>query len=486
MTSRVEATPAAGRVAPRSGGLRRTVVVALVVAATVVALASVLAVWVQRQVLDTNVYVRTSSAMLADPVVRTSVANYAVDELYRRVDVEAELEDVLPNDADRFSNLAAAALRPAAYQVVDRALRTSALASVWERANRQAHEQFVRSVVGGGGDSVSTEGGIVRLGLHPILVEATERIGLGESLAERIPADAGSIEVLRSDQLGAVQGSLRLLDAVAKFLPFVALGLYAAAVWLARDRRREALRDAGIGLVVGGGLMLLLVGAVRGIILDRLVTELDARNAAAAAWGIIASPLYGALWAVIALGAVVALGAVLAGPGRHSTAVRRSLTPYLEWRGFAIGMGTAVVLLLLLAGAIDSFVRFSWLVIFAALAGFGIEALRRQTMREFPNADRPALTDWLRTQWDRVSGRGRTAAQTARAKHAERTARSQTADVATILVASEPAAPAPTHPSPPAPSLDDLDRLERLAGLHQSGVLTDEEFTAMKARLVGL
>jgi len=485
MISRTDATPAAGAVATRSRRLRRAAVLALVVAATVAAFASVLAVWVQRQVLDTNVYVRTSSAMLADPAVRTAVANYAVDELYRRVDVAAELKDVLPNDADRFSNLAAAALRPAAYQLVDQALRTSTLAGVWEQANRQAHEQFVQTVLGGGGTSVSTEGGVVRLGLRPILVEATQRIGLGESLAARIPTDAGSIEVLRSNQLGTVQDSMRWLDAVAKFLPFVALGLYAAAVWLARDRRREALRDTGIGLVVGGGLMLLLVGAVRSIVLDRVVTQLDARNAAGAVWRIIASPLYGALWAVIALGAVVALGAVLAGPGRHSAAVRRSLAPYLEWRGFAIGAGTAVVLVLLLAGTIDSFLRFAWLVIFLALVGFGTEALRRQTLREFPDAERPALAGWLRARWDSLSGRGRTAAGTARARYGERTARSQAPDPATIAVASEPAAPASTPPSPPAPSFDDLDRLERLGGLHQKGVLTDEEFATMKARLVG-
>ena len=473
MTSEMEATPAAGVAVPRTGGLRRVAALALVVAATVAALASVLAVWVQRQVLDTDVYVRTSSALLADPAVRTAVANYAVDEVYRRVDVEAELEDVLPNDADRFSNLAAAALRPAAYQMVDRALQTSALESVWERANRQAHEQFVSSVVGGGGAGVSTEGGVVRLGLRPILVEATERIGLGESLAARIPADAGSIEVLRSDQLGAVQGSLRLLDAVAKVLPFVALGLYAAAVWLARGRRREALRDSGLGLVVGGGLTLLVVGAVRGIVLDRVVTELDARNAATAVWRIIASPLYGALWAVIALGTVLALGAVLAGPGRHPTAVRRSLAPYLEWRGFAIGTGVAVVLLLLIVGAIDSFVRVAWLVIFMALAGFGVEALRRQTLREFPDAERPALAGWLRSRWESVSGRGRTAAEAALAARAERGTRSQPADATTIDAV--PAAP-----------FDDLDRLERLGRLHQSGVLTDEEFAAMNAQLLNV
>ena len=494
MTAPTDTTPAAGMVASRSGRLRRAAALTLVVGATVVALASVLAVWVQRQVLDTDVYVRTSSALLDDTAVRTAVATYAVDELYRRVDVEAELEDVLPDDADRFADLGAAALRPVAYQVVDRALRTSVLASLWETANRQAHEQFVRSVVEGGGAGVSTEGGVVRLGLRPILVEATTRIGLGESLAARIPTDAGSIEVLRSNELKTAQDSLRLLDAVGTFLPFVALGLYAFAFWVARARRRQALRDAGIGLVVGGGLLLLFLGAVRTPVLDRVATEPEARDAANSVWRIVESPLTGALWAVIALGAVVTLGAMLAGPGRNATAVRRSLAPYLEWRGFAIGTGVALVLVLLLAGAIDSFLRFAWLVIFLGFAGFGIESLRRQTQREFPAAERPALAGWLRAQWDRLSGRGRSAAEAALAARAQRTMRSRAADAAPDVPAPVTSAPRPPVPSAspsagptaPPPSLDDLERLERLAGLHRSGALTDEEFAALKARLVDL
>jgi len=486
MTSRTDVIAGGEAIALRSGRLRRATVVALVVAATVAALASVVAVWAQRQLLDTNVYVGTSSAMLADPTIRTAVATYAVDEVYRRVNVEAELKDVLPTNVNRFSNLAAAALRPAAYQLVDRALQTSLLASLWEQANRQAHEQFVHTVVGGGGNVVSTTGGVVTLDLRPILVEATQRIGLGASLAARIPADAGSIEVLRSGQLATAQDALRLLDTVAKFLPFVALGLYAAAVWLARDRRREALRDSGTGLVVGGGLTLLLVGPVGGVVLDHVVSQPQAHDAAAAAWRIVESPLQGALWTIIALGAVVVTGAALAGPGTRPKALRRSLAPYLEWRGFAIGAGLAVVVLLLLTGTIDSFVRFAWLTIFATLAGFGIEVLRRQTTREFPNADRSALANWLRARWEILSDRGRTAAETARARYEEHTARSPATDTTTIAAGSEPTTPAPAHPSPLPPSHDDLDRLERLADLHDRGVLTDEEFETMKARLVRL
>jgi hypothetical protein len=46
----------------------------------------------------------------------------------------------------------------------------------------------------------------------------------------------------------------------------------------------------------------------------------------------------------------------------------------------------------------------------------------------------------------------------------------------------------PAPPSAPAPVAVDptTAQLERLAGLHSSGVLSDEEFAAAKARLLGL
>lgn len=55
--------------------------------------------------------------------------------------------------------------------------------------------------------------------------------------------------------------------------------------------------------------------------------------------------------------------------------------------------------------------------------------------------------------------------------------------VAQQVAATQP--PAPATPVPPA-SGDALDGLERLAALHQQGALTDAEFSAAKAKLLGL
>ncbi|MHA6507789.1 SHOCT domain-containing protein [Tessaracoccus sp. Y1736] len=50
-------------------------------------------------------------------------------------------------------------------------------------------------------------------------------------------------------------------------------------------------------------------------------------------------------------------------------------------------------------------------------------------------------------------------------------------------VAPAPAAPAPVAAEAPA---DPLAQLERLAALHEKGLLSAEEFTAAKAKLLGL
>jgi hypothetical protein len=50
--------------------------------------------------------------------------------------------------------------------------------------------------------------------------------------------------------------------------------------------------------------------------------------------------------------------------------------------------------------------------------------------------------------------------------------------------APPPPAP-PVQPTGPPPSSPMLDQVNQLAALHQQGVLTDDEFSAAKARLSG-
>lgn len=56
-----------------------------------------------------------------------------------------------------------------------------------------------------------------------------------------------------------------------------------------------------------------------------------------------------------------------------------------------------------------------------------------------------------------------------------------------IILINRSKAPAPPPPPtpPPAPSISTASELERLSSLHETGQLTDEEFAAAKAKLLG-
>jgi len=51
--------------------------------------------------------------------------------------------------------------------------------------------------------------------------------------------------------------------------------------------------------------------------------------------------------------------------------------------------------------------------------------------------------------------------------------------------AQAPAAEAPAPAAAPTPASPDLEQLKELAALHDQGVLTDEEFAAQKAKVLG-
>ena len=61
---------------------RRVAVGVLLAVATVALVLGVFALWVQRQVLNTNNWTATSTQLLADPKIEQAVGNYLVNELF--------------------------------------------------------------------------------------------------------------------------------------------------------------------------------------------------------------------------------------------------------------------------------------------------------------------------------------------------------------------------------------------------------------------
>jgi hypothetical protein len=437
----------------------RKLALALIVVASLLSFLAIFALWANRQLLNADNWADTSSELIANDDIRTQVATFMVDEVYANVDVQSELEQAFeqllrPGTASALAGPAAGGLQTFAEQRLDNLLARPRPQQAWEEANRRAAARLIAIVEGGESDVVSTTGGEVTLDLKALLGETQSNLGVGGRVQERLPESAAQIVVLRSSQLGLAQDLVSLLKAVAIVFVVLALGLYALGIYLARGWRREALRACGIGFLFAGAAALVARSLAGNAVVDALATTESVQPAADAAWSIGTSLLVQAATATMAYGVVIVLAAWLAGPTAWAVAVRRALAPYLREPRFAWGAFGVIVLVLLAWAPTPAFRQPILALILIALLALGVEALRRQTSREYPNAKRELSFQRMR-EW--ATGGGRRARG-----------------------APSPAAAAGSL----GPEDARLDKLERLARMRDSGVLDASEYTAEKARVL--
>jgi Short C-terminal domain len=433
-----------GREPSTKGGHRKTVAV-LLVAASVFLFVGIFSVWVNRQALNTENWVNTSSKLLENEQVQEQVATYLVNQLYANVDVEAELKEALPPQAKALAGPAAGGLRQLAQQVAERALTTPQVQAIWADANRAAHEQLLK-VINGGGAVVSTEEGEVTLHLGTLVTQIGSQTGLPGTLTEKLPPEAGTLTVLDSQQLSTTQKIAKAIRRLPIVLIALVILLYGGAIYLARGRRREAVRAMGFGFIVTGVLVLLLRNFAGTNVVDSLASTASIKPAAEATWDIATSLLVTVASSAIAFGILAVVGAWLAGGTAPARALRRELAPYArEDRAATYGVAAAIWLALIAWAPIAAFRKPFGVLLFAALFALGAEVLRRQAVREFPHGQPRELGEWWRElRHKRSAGRG----------------------------------PDGTGAS------DQLDALERLSALRREGALTDEEFEAQKRTML--
>ena len=423
----------------------RVLVPALLVVGTLVAFLAIFSVWVNRQALNTDNWVNTSTRLLENEEIDEQLATFMVGQLYANVNVEKELTKALPPEAQALAGPAAGGLRQLAQQVAERALSAPRFQALWAKANRSAHEALLR-ILDGGGSFASTGEGEVTLHLGTLIAEVGRQAGLPENLVEKVPPGAGNLTVLKSEQVSTAQKIAKLIRRLPVVLFILLALLYGGAIYLAGDRRREALRPVGFGFAIAGVLALLVRAVAGGAITDSLATTAAVEPAADAAWDIGTSLLVTVAWSAIAFGLLLVLGAWLAGPTVQARALRREASPYFrERRGAAYALAAGIWVLLIAWAPIAAFRKPLGILVFAALFALGTELLRRQTLAEYPDAP-------LRPLSARLAG-------------------------------SLPSRHPPEHPGGAGESgADPLARIERLNRLRQEGALTEAEFEEEKRR----
>jgi Short C-terminal domain len=428
----------------QDGGARRhrVLVAVLVVLGALCILVSTLSIWVRDVALDSDVWADQSGQMLESPEIQQALAAFIVEEAYSAGEVQAQLEAALRPEFKPLAGPASAQLQTVATQAAARALARPRVQELWRTANRAGHEQLV-ALLEGETERVTLVDDAVVLDLDALVADVATRIGVGEGATQRIQDRVEPIVVMRSDQLESAQQAVKAVKALSIWPFLIGLALWAGAVYLAAGRRRTTLRMIALSLITLGAL--LLVGRRLGgnAVVDSLVQAESMKPAVRDVWTIFSSLLAESAVAGIVVGLIALASLWLAGPGMRATAVRRWMAPTFRDRPVLVhGALAGAILLVLLWGPVGTPRRLLSLVLITVLAFVGLELLRRQAVREFP---------------DETGGMSLGAAL------AEVRARSRHS----------------------APVTDDaVARLERLSALHERGALTDDEYEAEKTLLL--
>lgn len=309
------------------GRVRSVLAGLLVTLGAILALVSVLAVWVNGLVRDTDRYVQTVAPLIDDPAVQAAVADAATEATLDTLDLQTRAANGADQLAQslglgpRISDLtetAATALAGAAEArvagLIERAVASPQFATAWEEANRVAHDQVVGRITGERTGAVEVTDGVVSVDLQPLVAALRDRlVDRGVPGASAIPDVDRELVLVSSDALGTVQSVLSLLNAAAPWLPWITLALLLGAIALARRHHRMVIVA---GLSVAGALVIGLVALA--VVQDAAGGAQHYPDAAAAVVAQLVAVPRGALRGTALVALVIALVAALTQRGARA------------------------------------------------------------------------------------------------------------------------------------------------------------------------
>ena len=378
--------PSVGHAASGTSSRRRRILVTVLIwGTTVLAVVGIFAVWANRQMLNPNNWADTSTRLLQDPTIERALSNYLVNQLYANVDVPDALAARLPAQLKPLSGPLSGALQNVAIAGARRLLAGSRTQEVWRAANRAAVEELVAVIDGHRGacrlQRRQGDAGSVGSAVVPFA-----RLGIPD-LSSKLPPSAAQLTILKSNQIKAVQDGGRALRGLALLLTILVPLLYALAIFLAQDRRREALMRVGFAIVIAGLIVFLARKLAVSVVTSSVVKNDAVRPAAHNVLEIATGMLSEIAGAFVVVGVPLIVAAWFAGPSRWATRARQTIAPLMrDHASWAFGAVAVLLVLIFIWGPIPATHRLAGIIVFSVLALGGTEVLRRQIERESAGA----------------------------------------------------------------------------------------------------
>jgi hypothetical protein len=266
----------------------------LIVLGALSAFAATLALWTERQLLDTTRWSETSSHLLDDPSIRSVISHEVTDRLRRQIE---------PLSAS--NPLVASAVADLSESDIDAFLRGAQAHALWRQTNQQAHAQLVSEL-----ENDPRQNGVV-LDLEPLLTAAARSLGLG-ALVGAGQFQGSQIVLARPGELASARRAVGVLRRAGAWLAAAAAMLYLLALALAQGRRAVVLAACGLSLLAAGGGLVLLRLVAGDAVVSSYVQNASYRPAVRSAWSIETRPLAGMALALALAGAGLLVAGVSA------------------------------------------------------------------------------------------------------------------------------------------------------------------------------
>jgi hypothetical protein len=333
--------PAAPPAGKRRGRWRAPVASLLIVLACILAPVSVVSVWAANQVSNTDRYVATMAPLIHDPAIQSALSARITTEITSRIDVPALVSTTSSQLASAhlprlsqllttFSSQITSGVNSAISTAVSRIVASPAMATLWVAVNRTAHAGVVRVLSGQGGGSLSVVNNQVVLNIGPLITQVKDGlVARGFTIADHIPTVNATFPLFEARNLAKAQRGYRLLTTLRWVLPLVMLALFAAGIWVSRNRRHGVI-GAALGLAASMLVLGIALLIARDIYLNSVPSTMN-HDAAGVLYDTLIRFVRQALRVLLLVGLIVAAGAFLTGPSAAAVGTRRAVRNGIGW-----------------------------------------------------------------------------------------------------------------------------------------------------------
>ncbi len=301
----------------------------LLVLAFLLAIVSILVVFVRNEVLNTDTYVGTVAPLASNPAIQTAIADQVSQQLLAQGDVTDKVRRALPPRASFRATPIADGLGTVVTTATLKFVQSKAFEKLWVQMNRRAHGQIVTLLTGGSKGSLSTSNGTVTLDTSMVADQVIKQLDAnGITVFNSVSTSKlPKFTLIRSTQLVRAQRVTRDLNKLALLLPLLTVVCLAGAVLLARNRRRGLEYAAGT-LAVAMALLLVALSIGRTGYLNALGGSFPT-DALGAAYDTLTAHLREVLRIILVLSLIALIAAILVGNSHVRAWLRDVHVP--EW-----------------------------------------------------------------------------------------------------------------------------------------------------------